>query len=190
MLALGVDALAMPLLPDLHGAVRWPAGTIGSITHVEGWTGAVAACRAGWGGVSSIGLDAEIAVPLAPEVLAVVASGRELDVVTALTAQEPHTPWSTVLFAAKEAAYKAWYPITGEVVGHDRVRVTLSGDRFTATLVSDDHRPMGVRGRWALGASGADAVVALGVIRSGRRPLALAVRAAGADRQGWELPTS
>jgi 4'-phosphopantetheinyl transferase EntD len=117
--AAGVDAAEVPLLPDEHGAVRWPGGTIGSITHTTGWTGAVAGRRTGWGGISSLGLDAEQAEPLEGGVLDVIASPAERDRVRSLADADHSVPWSVVLFAAKEAAFKGAYPLTGRVLDHD-----------------------------------------------------------------------
>jgi 4'-phosphopantetheinyl transferase EntD len=174
--AVGVDAEAVALLPDARGAVRWPDGTVGSISHTRGWTGAVAARRSGWGGVSSLGLDAEADRALADDVLEVVASHRERDALRALAARNANAPWSVALFAAKEAAYKAWYPLTGEPLVHDDIRVRLSGSRFTAVRVGKGRPALRVAGRWT---HGRGIVVALAVIRSRTGVVPVA---AGADR--------
>ena len=68
--------------------------------------------------------------------------------------------------APKEATYKAWYPLTGVVVGHEAVRVHLSPDgAFTAVATADDEAgrevALPVRGRWALGPR---VLVVLGVV--------------------------
>jgi len=159
----------MPVLADARGAPLWPRGTVGSITHCAGWTGAVAARArtSGTGrGIRAVGLDAEPSTPLPAGVLEVVASEPEREAVDRLAGAHPGTPWDTLLFCAKEATYKAWYPLTGIVVGHDAVRVALSPDgSFTAVASADDaagrrqvHR---VRGRWA---SGPRVLVVLGVV--------------------------
>lgn len=154
----------MPVLADARGAPVWPAGVVGSITHCPGWTGAVAA-RSSSGvpvlarGVRSLGLDAEPVAPLPPGVLEVVASAHEREALRRLTGrggERPGIPWDTLLFAAKEATYKAWYPLAGTVVGHDAVHVELSASgTFCAVARGDDalgrvatHR---VRGRWVVG---------------------------------------
>lgn len=164
----------MPVLADARGAPVWPAGVVGSITHCPGWTGAVAA-RASSGvpalgrGVRSLGLDAEPLAPLPPGVLEVVASAHErkaLARLVGLGGERSGIPWDTLLFAAKEATYKAWYPLAGTVVGHDAVHVELSASgTFSAVARADDatgrevsHR---VRGRWVLAEQ---VVVVLGVV--------------------------
>ncbi len=136
-----------PLTADGRGAPLWPAGVVGSITHTTGWTGAVAA-RRGWGrGLSGLGLDAEPVAPLPAGVLEVVASPGERQDLRRLGAADPTPTWPVVLFTAKEAAYKAVYPSTGEVLAHDDVAVDLRADgRFTATA-----RRRRVRGRWVQG---------------------------------------
>lgn len=140
-------------------------GFVGSITHTAAWTGAVAT-RRGWrAGIASIGLDAEAAEPLPAGVLDVVASSREQADIKRLATIDPGTSWDTVLFTAKEATYKAWYPLTGVVLVHDDIDVHLFADgrfvaeaRATAAGTRTTHR---VRGRWGLGAG---VVVSLGVV--------------------------
>ena len=161
----------MPVLADARGAPVWPAGVVGSITHCPGWTGAVAARSSngvtvlGHGvpvlgrGVRSLGLDAEPVAPLPPGVLEVVASPDEresLERLAGLGGEWPGIPWDTLLFAAKEATYQAWYPLAGTVLAHDAVHVELSASgTFSAVARADDalgrvttHR---VRGRWVVG---------------------------------------
>lgn len=160
---------AVPLLRDRRGAPLWPPGTVGSITHCAGWTGAVVATSGGarWGrGVAGIGLDAEPSAPLPAGVLDVVASGEEREAVGRLGGEHPGIPWDTVLFVAKEATYKAWYPLTGILLSHASVDVGLSPTgRFTGTAAAYDEAGREVvhhvRGRWRLGPR---VVVALGVV--------------------------
>ncbi len=163
LLALGVDARDLPLLPGARGAVRWPTGTTGSITHTTGWTGAVAARRAGWGGVSSVGLDAEVGHPLDDDVLEVVASAAERRDLDLLGSGHPAVPWSVVLFAAKEAVYKAVYPLVGEPLDHGDVQVRLHRSRFVGRAAGRGSRHLRVRGRWW---TERGTVIALGVVRS------------------------
>jgi 4'-phosphopantetheinyl transferase EntD len=102
-------------------------------------------------------------------VLEVVASADEREALRRLAAlggERSGIPWDTLLFAAKEATYKAWYPLAGTVVGHDAVHVELSpSGSFSAVARADDalgrvatHR---VRGRWVVGPR---VLVVLGVV--------------------------
>ena len=104
---------------------------VGSLTHCDGWTGAVVARARGsrFGrGVTTIGLDAEPIAPLPTGVVEVVASVEEREALARLEAERPDIPWDTLLFSAKEATYKAWYPLNGTVIGHEAVSVVLSAD--------------------------------------------------------------
>ena len=159
---IGVDHADRPILADEHGAPRWPEGVAGSITHTTGWTGAVAARRGRRSGIASLGLDAEVAAPLPDGVLDVVASGAERAALAHLGRSGTDVPWDAVLFAAKEAAYKAWYPLTGIVLHHEQVAVVLAPDgRFRAEVRDGIRLPCRVRGRWR---AGPDVVLTLAVI--------------------------
>jgi 4'-phosphopantetheinyl transferase EntD len=99
-------------------------------------------------------------------VLEVVASPQEQEAVALLEGEQPDIAWDTLLFAAKEATYKAWYPLTRVVLDHGAVAVDLSpGGSFSAVASAHDARgrPLvhRVRGRWVLGP---DVVVTLGVV--------------------------
>ncbi len=158
----------MPVLSDARGAPVWPAGVVGSITHCPGWAGAVVARSRGsrFGrGVTAIGLDAEPVAPLPTGVVEVVASAEERETLARLGGELAGIPWETVLFSAKEATYKAWYPLTGVVVGHDAVHVELaSTGSFAAVVTAEDSvsrvGSVRMRGRWRVGPQ---VVVALGV---------------------------
>ena len=159
----------MPVLADRRGAPVWPPGVVGSITHCPGWTGAVVARRPGFAparGARALGLDAGPAAPLPTGVLEVVASDEERTAMSALGRERPGIPWDAVLFSAKEAAFKAWYPLTGTLVAHDAVSLELQpSGRFTAVVTADDptgrHVVHRVRGRWVVGPR---VVVVLGVV--------------------------
>lgn len=112
MAALGVPP--QPLLPGERGAPRWPAGVVGSMTHCAGYRAAVCA-RAG--DLAAVGIDAEPHLPVPDGVLRLVASPDEHDHLDALTAADPAVHWGRLLFSAKEAVYKAWFPLTGRPLG-------------------------------------------------------------------------
>ena len=142
---------------------------VGSITHCAGWTGAVVARSRGsrlGRGVRALGLDAEPIAALPAGVVEVVASQAEREALARLGAEQPGIPWDTLLFSAKEATYKAWYPLTGILLGHQSIEVDLtSAGAFTGVAAAYDasgrevvHR---VRGRWGLGPR---VLVALGVV--------------------------
>ena len=159
--ALDPSLSRMPLLADARGAPLWPAGFVGSITHCPGWTGAVAArsTRVACSGAASGGhrsrcrADGPRSRPGCSRSSPRLASGRRW---RGWAPSVPASRGTRLLFSAKEATYKAWYPLTGIVVGHDAVRVELSpSGSFTGVASADDASGrevrIAVRGRWVLG---------------------------------------
>lgn len=129
---LGVPAV--PILPGPKGAPRWPDGIVGSMTHCAGYRAAVVARASA---LSSIGIDAEPAAPLAdPDVLRLVTDETERAALTELGLRHPDVPWDRLLFSAKESVYKTWFPLTGLWLGFEEARVDLAPDgTFTAELL-------------------------------------------------------
>jgi 4'-phosphopantetheinyl transferase EntD len=100
---------AGPVLPDTDGAPRWPSGVVGSMTHTVGYrAAAVARARE----VRSIGIDAEPHDPLPAGVRDLVLRDEERARLRALAHAHPDLHWDRILFSAKEAFYKAWFPLT------------------------------------------------------------------------------
>lgn len=94
--------------------VLWPAGWTGSITHCDGYAAAIVARE---DAVSSLGLDAEPHLPLPDDVLPHISSLSERRQLSALTSHSPEVAWDRALFCAKEATFKAWYPLTRRWLG-------------------------------------------------------------------------
>lgn len=115
--ALGRAPVAIPMNPDR--SPNWPSGITGSISHCAGACFAIAALRADFAG---LGLDLEPAQPLDPGLLPVILRPEE------------HGLDPLAVFVAKEAAYKAQYPITGQLFDFQTLSVTLSDNRFAATF--------------------------------------------------------
>lgn len=129
---LGVPAV--PILPGAKGAPRWPDGIVGSMTHCAGYR-AAAVARAS--ALSSLGVDAEPAIPLDDrDVLALVTDETERAALAELGRRHPDVPWDRLLFSAKESVYKTWFPLTGLWLGFEEARVDLAPDgTFTAELL-------------------------------------------------------
>jgi 4'-phosphopantetheinyl transferase EntD len=90
-----------PIPKGAGGEPIWPPGMTGSLAHDDQF--AVAAVgRAG--DIGAIGIDIEPATPLPREMIALVATPRELGDIGADPVQ------LKLLFAAKEAVYKAQFP--------------------------------------------------------------------------------
>lgn len=138
-----------PVLPDRHGAPRWPDGVIGSMTHCNGYR-AVALARTSV--VNTLGIDAETNGPLPEGVLESIAIREERDLIKRCSRTEPEIHWDRLLFSMKEAIYKSWYPLTGQRPDFGDAVISFSADSpvFTAALHCP-HAPQITRaeGRWA-----------------------------------------
>jgi 4'-phosphopantetheinyl transferase EntD len=142
----------VPILPGIGGAPTWPAGVLGSMTHCAGYA---AAAVGPLSRISAIGIDAEPDAPLPEGVLDLVATPAERDRL-AVTQLEPDSPnWDRLLFSAKEAVYKAWFPLTGEWLDHEEVEILFDPQDGTfAALLSRDglivhgRQVRCLRGRW------------------------------------------
>jgi 4'-phosphopantetheinyl transferase EntD len=146
--ALGVPPA--PLVPGERGAPTWPAGTVGSMTHCRGYRAAVAA-RA-WE-VATLGIDAEPHDVLPSGVLDVVACPEDVDGLARLPGRD--VAWDRLLFSAKEAVYKAWFPLTHRWLDFNEAVVTIDpAGTFDARLLVPGPEMSGTRlagftGRWA-----------------------------------------
>ena len=101
------------------GAPIWPEGITGSLAHDDEM--AVAAIARSH--IGSIGLDVEPSTPLPQDVYALIAT--EADRTDA--AAPPLA--GRILFAAKEAVYKAVYPLDREILGYEDIAVDLGTGR-------------------------------------------------------------
>lgn len=122
----------------------WPAGLTGSITHCPGYRGAAVARTAE---VVSVGIDAEPHAPLPPRVLDVVTAPGDAGHLADLSRAEPAVHWDRLLFSAKEAVYKTWYPLTRRWLGFDEANLTVDpgAGTFTARVRVDGTRIDGGR---------------------------------------------
>jgi 4'-phosphopantetheinyl transferase EntD len=133
--ALGLLGLpAVPVLPGERGAPVWPSGVVGSLTHCDGYRGVALAHR---DEVWTIGIDAEPDKPLPDGVAEAVALEIELKMISELQAYRSTPNWDRMLFSAKEAVYKAWYPVTRIPLGFDGARIEFDPDdgTFSAELL-------------------------------------------------------
>jgi|Tabmets5t2r1_1033131.scaffolds.fasta_scaffold02270_1 4'-phosphopantetheinyl transferase EntD len=144
---------AAPLLPDADGATQWPAGVVGSMTHCPGYRAAAVARTSDLAG---LGIDAEPHLPLPPATLDLVLRDEERVQHVILAAAFPWLRWDRLLFCAKEAVYKAWFPLTRRWLGFEDVAVSLHPDgRFRARLRVPPSVVSGLdlarmEGRWAV----------------------------------------
>lgn len=98
------------------GPPVWPQGHTGSITHANGW--ALAAC-APTSACASLGLDLET-------------YATDLDIGMIATRQEAAQQVDHLaarIFSAKEASYKAQFPLTGRMLDFPDLAITFHGSR-------------------------------------------------------------
>ena len=151
-----------PVVRGGRGVPVWPPGVVGSLTHTDGLR---AAALAPADSVRSLGLDVEPHGPLPDGVLGAISLPDEAAWVDAARGEGTAVHWDRALFTAKEATYKAWFPLTRRWLGFADARITLtttgSDDRSAAgTLRSRilvdpaavDGGPdlLELRGRWAV----------------------------------------
>lgn len=122
----------VPILKGDKGQPCWPDGVVGSLTHTQGYRGAVIGRSSA---VRSVGIDAEPHGVLPDGVLNAVSLPAERHEIGALPG-ELH--WDRILFCAKEATYKAWFPLTERWLGFEDAHITFGVDPsgVTGTFVS------------------------------------------------------
>jgi len=134
--AIGVGPRRRPL---------WPAGVVGSITHCQGFAAVAAALRRD---VAAIGIDAEpVTRCLSAGVVERISTESERAAVDELGELGP-----LLVFSAKEAVYKAWFPMTSRWLGFQDVSLDVSlGGTFAIELGVDDEVGMSsAEGKWIL----------------------------------------
>jgi 4'-phosphopantetheinyl transferase EntD len=117
-----LGAAAGPVLSGNRGEPVWPAGVVGSITHCRGYRGCAVAAATD---LAAIGIDAEPHEPLPEGLIEKVAGGEEKGALAELARAEPAIAWDRLLFSAKEALYKAWYPLAERWLGFEDAVLTI-----------------------------------------------------------------
>ncbi|AVZ39577.1 MULTISPECIES: 4'-phosphopantetheinyl transferase [unclassified Dietzia] len=151
-----------PITRGGRGMPVWPTGVVGTLTH----TGGLRAAAVGpTDRIRSLGLDVEPHGPLPRGVLEAVALPEEAAWVTAAREEEEAVHWDRLLFTAKEATYKTWYPLTRRWLGFADAHITLTPTHVDGRSASGELRsrilvdPRAVdggpdlvefHGRWAL----------------------------------------
>ncbi|MFI5779889.1 4'-phosphopantetheinyl transferase Npt [Nocardia sp. NPDC051570] len=107
-----------------RGMPLFPRGVVGSLTHCDGYRAAALAHRLRW---RSIGIDAEPHAALPEGVLDSVSLAPERDwLKTAIPETGLHL--DRLLFCAKEATYKVWFPLTLRWLGFEEAHITFTVD--------------------------------------------------------------
>ena len=138
-------------VPRADGSPAWPAGVVGSMTHCAGYRAAAVGSAHRYAG---IGIDVEPAVPLSAAVQELIVRDEERRFAFGI--------YSKVLFSAKEAALKTWYPLGFR--GFDVSDISVACDvesgagrrgedargTFTARIPTMPDAPV-LPGGWAIG---------------------------------------
>jgi 4'-phosphopantetheinyl transferase EntD len=120
LVELGFAAQALP--KGASGAPAWPRGLVGSLAHDETIAVAALARRSD---IAALGIDIEPALPLPADIHELVATPFE----------QRH--WQDdplrgrILFAMKEAVYKALNPLDGQFLDYQDIEVDLAAARAT-----------------------------------------------------------
>ncbi|MFJ4922332.1 4'-phosphopantetheinyl transferase [Streptomyces sp. NPDC088725] len=131
-----------PVLPGVRNAPAWPAGIVGSMTHCDGYR---AAALARSSGVLAVGIDAEPDLPLPAGLAESIALPAEQAWLRRESAGAPGGGvrgaaagagrpggraicWDRLLFSAKEAVYKTWYPMMRTELDFDDAEITFATD--------------------------------------------------------------
>jgi 4'-phosphopantetheinyl transferase EntD len=147
----------VPILKGDKGEPCWPDGVVGSLTHCTGYRGAVVGRSAA---VRSVGIDAEPHDVLPDGVLDAISLPEERSEITLKLPDSLH--WDRILFCAKEATYKAWFPLTKRWLGFEDAHITFEPDGpgsavggFVSRILIDGEALAGppltaLRGRWSV----------------------------------------
>ncbi|MGO9071333.1 4'-phosphopantetheinyl transferase PptT [Mycobacterium sp.] len=147
----------VPILKGDKGEPCWPDGVVGSLTHCTGYRGAVVGRS---GAVRSVGIDAEPHYVLPNGVLDAITLEEERHEIAALP---DGLHWDRILFCAKEATYKAWFPLTKRWLGFEDAHIVFDFDPpgvgaagvFVSQILIDGEALAGppltaLRGRWSV----------------------------------------
>jgi 4'-phosphopantetheinyl transferase EntD len=145
----------VPILKGDKGEPCWPDGVVGSLTHCTGYRGAVVGRETA---VRSVGVDAEPHDVLPNGVLDAISLPEERSEIAALPSG---VHWDRVLFCAKEATYKAWFPLTKRWLGFEDAHITFgvdgsgTGGSFESVILIDGATLSGpplskLAGRWSV----------------------------------------
>ncbi|AHI23030.1 4'-phosphopantetheinyl transferase family protein [Corynebacterium vitaeruminis] len=136
-----------PILRGERGMPLWPASVSGSLTHTDGLRAAVVAPRLL---VRSMGLDAEVAEPLPDGVLPSISRPSELAQLSYLKDKGVGCA-DRLLFCAKEATYKAWFPLTRRWLGFEQAEIDLRDDgTFVSYLLLRPTPVPFIEGKWMI----------------------------------------
>ncbi|HYD78352.1 MAG TPA: 4'-phosphopantetheinyl transferase superfamily protein [Paucimonas sp.] len=144
-----LSAIGLPAPVEINSdrSPRWPPGGVGSISHADGLAVAVAARRERYG---AVGIDVErmLDAETAAQIGGMLVVEDEMDLRPAGWSRER---FLTLVFSAKEALYKAVYPLCGQIMEFHDARLHAIGDRALTLSLCLRPYPAGVpEGRFCI----------------------------------------
>ncbi|MGW1130836.1 4'-phosphopantetheinyl transferase family protein [Streptomyces griseoluteus] len=142
-----------PVLSGERGEPLWPEGLVGSLTHCPGFRAAAIGRSSAFAG---LGIDAEPDLPLPENLLDFISLPQEREQVHAFTRSSPGVCWDRLLFSAKEAVFKVWFPLARRQLDFTEadIRIDPGSGSFSARLLVqglpcvDGERVEEFNGRW------------------------------------------
>ena len=136
-----------PILRGNRGMPLWPDGYCGSMSHTSGMR---AAAVAPVDQIRSLGIDIEPAQKLPVDIVDLILRDSEKPQIQRLrSAGIPYA--DRIIFCAKEAVYKTWFPMTQRWLGFEQAEVDLREDgTFIAYLLVRPTPVPFISGRWAI----------------------------------------
>lgn len=157
-----------PILSGSRGEPLWPAGVTGSMTHCRGYRAAAVAHGVD---IASVGIDAEPNAELPADAAGVVLLPSERTQLAQLYPRSASVAWSRLIFSAKEAVYKACYPLCRTWIDFTECAVCISpGDQgftarlLTAPVVVNRREVQTLRGRWGLRRAGSETYLLTAIV--------------------------
>lgn len=122
--------------PILQGSRReplWPHGVVGSISHSQNTTGAVAVLNSD---IIAIGLDIETIGSVKPDMWSMIFHQEEQELIQSKQGETEF--WATLLFSLKEAFYKMQYPLTKQFLDFLDVSIYEINDKLCFRVKKND----------------------------------------------------
>ncbi|PAK93548.1 4'-phosphopantetheinyl transferase family protein [Brevibacterium casei] len=143
-----------PIPVGTHREPVWPPGIVGSLTHGANLHAAAVALKRQY---RAVGIDVEPNTSLPKGTLDLIASTAERLALASLETSWPTVAWDRLLFSAKEAMFKAWFPLTGQwldyqerVLSIDPVTGTFTGCLPLDSEARSRFRISSIDGRWGI----------------------------------------
>ena len=143
----------VPIMPGIGGAPTWPVGLQGSMTHCAGYAAAAVGLLRGSPPSASTPSPTHrfpmASWTLSPHLPNGIAS-------PGLSRRHDSPNWDRLLFSAKEAVYKAWFPLVSEWLDHQEAEIVIDPQDGTFAallardgLIVDGRQVRRLHGRWA-----------------------------------------